>query len=328
MSLIAQWVDTTLETTGMDAVDALRAFFLLAAATTVSISIPSSLRDRFLVYGPRATSISTSSDQSAAARAQPAGEGKGAGRGILDYMATWQVPHSYFKQFYIASLLSSVFWAAQLLSRGVVFQAIATRVNEEHRQQSMSMTQLIICWILLAMQGSRRLWECINFSKPSSSQMWVVHWVLGLGFYLAAGVAIWIEGSGTLLTQDLTIHHLQITNAPSMRTFFLVPLFLVASGLQHDSHHYLFSLEKYTLPQHPMFSGVVCPHYGAECVIYLSLSLLAAPRGALVNKTMLACMAFVAVNLGLTARNTKAWYAQKFGKDSVKDWWYMIPWLY
>jgi 3-oxo-5-alpha-steroid 4-dehydrogenase 3 len=130
------------------------------------------------------------------------------------------------------------------------------------------------------------------------------------------------------LTEDLTIHHLKITNAPSMQTFFLVPLFLVASGLQHDSHHYLFSLEKYTLPKHPMFSGVVCPHYGAECVIYLSLSLLAAPRGAIVNKTMLACMAFVAVNLGITARNTKTWYAQKFGKDSVKDWWYMIPWLY
>jgi 3-oxo-5-alpha-steroid 4-dehydrogenase 3 len=33
MSRIAQWVDTALEATGMDAVDALRAFFLLAAAT-------------------------------------------------------------------------------------------------------------------------------------------------------------------------------------------------------------------------------------------------------------------------------------------------------
>lgn len=33
MSLISQWVDNTLEATGMDTVDALRAFFLLAAAT-------------------------------------------------------------------------------------------------------------------------------------------------------------------------------------------------------------------------------------------------------------------------------------------------------
>ncbi|KAJ6187585.1 hypothetical protein N7519_002493 [Penicillium mononematosum] len=324
MSLISQWVDNTLEVTGMDAVDALRAFFLLAAATTISISIPTSLRSRFLAYGPRATSGSISTG-SAPPRAQnPSTENKG----FLDYLATWQVPHSYFTHFYVASVVSSVFWVAQLLSRGVVFQAIASRVSEDHQRHSMSLTQLVICCVLLAVQGSRRLWECFVFSKPSSSQMWFMHWLLGLAFYLAAGVAIWIEGSGTLLTENLTISHLQMTNAPSLRTFFLVPLFLVASGLQHDSHHYLYSLKKYTLPEHPMFRGIVCPHYGAECVVYLSLALLAAPRGELVNKTMLSCLAFVAVNLGLTARNTKQWYAQKFGKDSVQDWWFMIPYVY
>jgi 3-oxo-5-alpha-steroid 4-dehydrogenase 3 len=33
MSLITQWIDSNMDATGMDAVDALRAFFLLAAAT-------------------------------------------------------------------------------------------------------------------------------------------------------------------------------------------------------------------------------------------------------------------------------------------------------
>ncbi|KAJ5834874.1 3-oxo-5-alpha-steroid 4-dehydrogenase [Penicillium robsamsonii] len=323
MSLISQWVDNTLEATGMDAVDALRAFFLLAAATTISISIPTSLRSRFLTYGPRATSASTSTSS-----APPSTQNPSESKGFLDHLATWQVPHSYFTHFYVASVLSSVFWVAQLLSRGVVFQAIASRVSEDHQQHSMSLTQLVICCVLLAIQGSRRLWESFIFSKPSSSQMWFMHWLLGLGFYLAAGVAIWIEGSGSLLTEKLTIAHLQMTNAPSLRTFFLIPLFLVASGLQHDSHHYLFSLKKYTLPEHPMFRGVVCPHYGAECIVYLSLALLAAPQGEWVNKTMLSCLAFVAVNLGLTARNTKQWYAQKFGEDSVQDWWFMIPYVY
>ncbi|KAI2716584.1 hypothetical protein CBS147354_6852 [Penicillium roqueforti] len=322
MSLISQWVDNTLDATGMDAVDALRAFFLLAAATTFSISIPTSLRSRFLTYGPRAASASTGSAPSTAQN--PPTQSKG----FLDYLATWQVPHSYFTHFYVASVLSSVFWIAQLLSRGLVFQAIASRVSEDHQRHSMSLTQLVICCVLLSIQGSRRLWECFVFSKPSSSQMWFMHWLLGLGFYLAAGVAIWIEGSGTLLTKNLTIARLQMTNAPSLRTFFLVPLFLVASGLQHDSHHYLYSLKKYTLPEHPMFRGVACPHYGAECIIYLSLALLAAPRGEWINKTMFSCLAFVAVNLGLTARNTKQWYAQKFGKDSVQDWWFMIPYVY
>lgn len=106
------------------------------------------------------------------------------------------MPHSYFTQFYIASVLSSVFWGIQLFSRGDIFQAIASRVSEEHRLDSMSLSQVMICWLLLAMQGSRRLWECVIFSKPSTSKMWFVHWLLGLGFYLAAAVAIWIEGSG------------------------------------------------------------------------------------------------------------------------------------
>ncbi|KAJ5084613.1 hypothetical protein NUU61_009192 [Penicillium alfredii] len=317
MDFIAHRVDCVLEATGMDAVDALRTFYVLAAATTLSVSIPGSLRSRFLVYGPRATSTGFGSPS------QPS-----VTSGLLDYLATWRVPHSYFAQFYIASVLSSAFWALQLFSRGSVFQAIASRLSLEHQQQSMSLNQTLVCWILLAMQGARRLWESLTFSKPSSSQMWFVHWLLGIGFYLATGVAIWIEGSGTLLTEDLTLEHVQMTNAPKLRTFLCVPLFLIASGLQHDCHHYLFSLKKYTVPDHPMFRGVVCPHYGAECVIYLSLALVAAPPGQIVNKTLLACFVFVAVNLGLTARTTRQWYTEKFGKDAVQGWWLMIPGIY
>jgi 3-oxo-5-alpha-steroid 4-dehydrogenase 3 len=95
-----------------------------------------------------------------------------------------------------------------------VFEAIASRVSEEHLQQSMSLTQLLICWILLAIQGSRRLWESITFAKPSSSKMGFAHWLLGLGFYLAAGIAIWIEGSGmeTHADQGSRLRHLRISD--------------------------------------------------------------------------------------------------------------------
>lgn len=177
----------------------------------MSISLPSSLRDRFLPYGPRATKTATapapapapSDDAAASCRpdaqaSEPSPAPRHASRsGILDYLATWQVPHSYFTQFYITSVASSIFWAAQLVWRGRIFHAIASRVSEEHSQQSMALTQVLICWILLAIQGSRRLWESFIFAKPSTSKMSIAHWLLGLGFYLAAGVAIWIEGSGT-----------------------------------------------------------------------------------------------------------------------------------
>lgn len=119
-----------------------------------------------------------------------------------------------------------------------------------------------------------------------------------------------------------------MANAPSLRTFLCLPILLMASGLQHDGHHYLFSLEKYTLPTHPMFFSIVCPHYTAECVIYLSLAALAAPPGEMINKTLLLALVFVAVNLGITAGTTKQWYAQKFGKESVQGRWKMIPYVY
>ena len=34
------------------------------------------------------------------------------------------------------------------------------------------------------------------FGKPSTSKMWFVHWLLGIAFYLAVGVSVWIEGAG------------------------------------------------------------------------------------------------------------------------------------
>ncbi|KKA16628.1 hypothetical protein T310_9746 [Rasamsonia emersonii CBS 393.64] len=37
----------------------------------------------------------------------------------------------------------------------------------------MSIQQVLVCVILIAVQGGRRLYECMVFAKLSSSQMWV-----------------------------------------------------------------------------------------------------------------------------------------------------------
>ena len=107
-----------------------------------------------------------------------------------------------------------------------------------------------------------------------------------------------------------------------------IPLFILASGIQHDCHTYLAALPKYTLPMHPLFQVLICPHYTAECVIYLSLAVLSAPKGAVVNKTMFAALIFVSTNLAVTASMSKEWYERKFGKESVRKRWKMIPSLY
>lgn len=105
-------------------------------------------------------------------------------------------------------------------------------------------------------------------------------------------------------------------------------LFILASGVQHDCHAYLASLKKYSVPEHPIFRHLVCPHYFVECLIYLALAIVAAPSGRLVNWTIMCALVFVGVNLGVTADGTKSWYMQKFGAESMSGKWRMIPYVF
>ncbi|KAL2822530.1 protein DFG10 [Aspergillus granulosus] len=326
MDFIARVVDNALSMSNMDAVDALRAFFIFAACTILSVSLPNSLRSRFIPYGARATSTATVEAEKPVSPTSP--RSASPVTRALDYVATLRVPHSYFTQFYVVSVLSSIFWAVQLLWHGAAFQAIATRVRPERLHHAISINQVMLCWGLMLIQGLRRLYECLSLSKPSTSRMWFVHWLAGIAFYLTVAVAIWIEGAGTVLSHTLSLDDFSLATRFSGRTLVCIPIFILASGIQHDCHHYLYSLKRYTLPTHPMFSKLVCPHYTAECMIYLSIAVLAAPQGEIVNKTVLSALTFVVINLGITASTTREWYRQKFGEEAVRGKWNMIPIVY
>ncbi|KAL4974438.1 hypothetical protein BDW66DRAFT_87587 [Aspergillus desertorum] len=331
MDLIARLVDSALSAASMDAVEALRAFFIFAACTIFFVSLPGSLRSRFIPYGARATTAAVESETSAASTSKSKSTAPASVSPVtraLNYAATLRVPHSYFIQFYAISVSSSIFWALQLLSHGRAFQAIAARIRSEHLDQAITINQVMLCSCLLLIQGVRRLHECLSFSKPSSSTMWFIHWLAGVGFYLAVAVAVWIEGAGTVLTHQLSLDDFSLTSRFSGRTLLSLPIFLIASGIQHDCHHHLASLKKYTLPTHPIFNWILCPHYTTECIIYLSLALLAAPKGEILNKTLLSAAFFVAVNLGVTASTTRQWYRERFGEAAVQGKWNMIPLIY
>jgi len=134
--------------------------------------------------------------------------------------------------------------------------------------------------------------------------------------------------------------------APTLRTIFAVLVFILTSGVQHDIHSHLANLKNaagasklssesatkagdhYKLPTHPLFQSFIAPHYTAECFIYLSLTILAAPRGQWINATLASALVFVVVNLGVTARGTRAWYEKRFGRESVEGKWNLIPFVY
>lgn len=168
--------------------------------------------------------------------------------------------------------------------------------------------------------------------------MWVVHYLLGGVFYLAMGIGVWIEGTGfspsppprVLMPGLIGIDAIDgfdfslgkvyaLVGPPSAKSLVGVLLFIMGSGLQFDCHAYLASLEKYTLPVHPAFQRLVCPHYFAECLIYIGFTIMSAPRGrGPVNVTVMTALVFSAVNLGVTSLINREWYEGKFGKKAMQ----------
>lgn len=135
------------------------------------------------------------------------------------------------------------------------------------------------------------------------------------------------------------------SSIPTFRTLCGVATFAVASAIQHKAHVHLARLPKhpnYILPTHPLFRDVLCPHYTAECLIYLSLAALAAPQaysGRLhdlptssshrwLNQTIASSLLFVVVNLGVTARGTRNWYQERFGKEAIQEKRRMVPGIF
>jgi len=113
--------------------------------------------------------------------------------GVLDAMSRARVPHCWFLHFYVVSTLSSLFWLWQYVSGTALLLRIVT-ASGSPRQTGMSLKRVHLLWFMMAVQGVRRLYESIAFSKPSSSKMWVAHYLIGIMFYLITNVAIWVEG--------------------------------------------------------------------------------------------------------------------------------------
>lgn len=137
----------------------------------------------------------------------PKTSGKGAdiiksqSAGLLDSFAELKVPHSWFASFYVLSVLTSLFWAPQILLKiGLVPYITASSLQ---KAPTMTLQQVLVTWALMLVQGARRLYESLAFAKPSSSQMWIGHWAVGVWFYAMMSVAIWIEGSRELCPSSI-----------------------------------------------------------------------------------------------------------------------------
>ncbi|PHH80344.1 hypothetical protein CDD82_1816 [Ophiocordyceps australis] len=301
----------------------------ISAGILVLTVVPKHLRTALMAYGARRDHDAASN--TAKKQADAGQGGKTETRHNASHLLrpwTLTVPHSWFLSYYVLSVTSSAFWAWQFWRRGSLMTAMAqaqVRLEPQAMHHYQQLPHVILAWAMLSIQGCRRLYECLFVSKLGSSPMLVLHWLLGLAFYSLAGVSVWIQGSGAILEPWQS-------SSPNALLTWRVPLalalFAAATLKQNECHGHLASLKKYTLPNKGLFSRLVCPHYTCECVIYLAIALMAAPAGALFNRCVLSCLLFTIVNLGLTAHDTKQWYAQKFGAQQVANKWIMIPFVF
>lgn len=166
-----------------------QAFFLVATGTILVIqALPDEARSALMNYGARRP-------QDIAQEKNGPVQKHSSTRRLFDTLTSYgQVSHSWFLHFYILSCSLSAFWIWQYLSKGSIMRAMA-ELQAGADAPTVELGQVATAWSFMALQGSRRLYESRFVSKPGSSPMWVVHWGLGLVYYVTMSVAVWIEGS-------------------------------------------------------------------------------------------------------------------------------------
>lgn len=294
----------------------LQLFYLLTSAIIFLVYLLPPLHSRFLLYGARI------SPPKSIPHPENTEHSYTLWNTSLDRIANIQVPHRWFTHFYLVSTIMSAFWLHQIQTQGRAFRLVEAHTLRHHPPTTIS--QVYLCWFLLLVQSTRRLVECVTLSGSSRSKMWIGHYALGIGFYTAVNISVWIEGTGSLqnpppLPDSTTLNKLPIHALPC------VVAFIAASYLQHKSHWYLSGLRKYTVPNSGLFRYLIAPHYTMECLIYLSLTILDAPPGLPISFSLLSVWIFVCVNLGVSADVTRNWMVEKFGWDAVVGKWRMIP---
>jgi 3-oxo-5-alpha-steroid 4-dehydrogenase 3 len=159
-----------------------KVFFGLGTSVVLGGTLIPSFRQQIMNYGSRRTLTKTSSGKWR----------KNTFTRLFEYIASFQVPHTWFTHYYVVSVASSIFWVVQIITFGQAFEFLVSQSKETN--ENMTVNQVFLAWLFMAVQGGRRLYESITLTQPSEARMWVGLWVLGIAFYIVIGISVWIEG--------------------------------------------------------------------------------------------------------------------------------------
>jgi len=189
---------------------------------------------------------------------------------------------------------------------------------------------LLLLLVVYQLHFMRRLWECCRVhSFSASSRQHVLVLLFGALFYVAlilSPVLDQLQRVDTRATQSARRYAVSSAAA--------VLLFVAGSLWQHRCHVTLAELRSvgslhtatpkatYSVPRGAGFSSLLCPHYTAELLIYISF--------ALMRPCVLQWLALLwtAVNLSTTAFKTRHWYASQWPYGEWRNRWTIVPYIF
>jgi len=248
------------------------------------------------------------------------------------------LPKRYFMHFYVTATLTFISSFAIIflyympgklnaevvkMSHALIHQ-IQRYVKIETVDTIDSITSLVFTVILMTLQTSRRLYECLFISVYSShSKINVLHYILGHIFYLAAAIStlcpILLSNTSTKFTYIALLDNL----VTKQRALAFV-MFIYASHHQHKCNQIFANLrkdktgrvitERHYVPTGGMFEYVSCPHYLFEVIIYFLILVAQEFRNIYWNSIFLV----VASIQTISAMMEHKWYRNNY-KDYPKE---------
>lgn len=207
------------------------------------------------------------------------------------------VPKSYFTHFYLIGLVFSVYLllSDDALQRGIDWSMIG--------------------FLGFCLHCLRRYNECIKITIFGKAKISVVVYIGALLYYLLVPLTFY------------NAYHTYNNEDTAMAPFAVIYectvllLFIYGNILQYDSHRILYqskaemirTLGDYTLPNQGLFKYVVCPHYFAEILIYLSFLIFYRHSPAVYM-----CFIWVVTNLSVFADENYRFYTARYPEDMKK----------
>ncbi|KAJ1927335.1 hypothetical protein IWQ60_003005 [Tieghemiomyces parasiticus] len=302
----------------------------------------------------------------------PAGPWAAVYRYNLDFSTGGQLPASTWSHVYLNDTLR---WLGA--QAGNHEDRIAHLATATHVQLTIPASAVFVL-ILFQIHLMRRLFECYFVQRPSASRMHMGHYLLGISFYLVTCPALILDTiQATIVSAerrapvlrepaawyiDTATTSLPYTTGFGSWTVLLgAALFTYAAYHQFCCHRILARLRAgtcmsrtaadsppvYRVPKGDWFDWIECPHYYAEILIYLSLTLIlvlwipsttVGPLTArastwqitapLPGLNLFLLNLWNIVNLSISAYSTHRWYTRKFSSEYPANRWLIMPGIY